>query len=200
MTTPSWSRMPSSRCETLVLPFVPVVANSSGSGSSGAGAVDPGAQIAEHGAGVVDDEDREARVRGDLGARGIRDDRDGALLGGAASELGAVAVDAPDRDERLAGAEVGGGEGDARQGDTAHLAAHLAGESGGEFGQLTPGRVRGAEHGRQARLLFNRHVPSMISWRRRDPRVRHVRPTTAVRRVRPHRTRVRLIPRLRALT
>ncbi len=108
--------MPSSRCETLVLPFVPVVPNSSGSVVAGAGAVDPRREVAEQRRA-----DRRRRARadpqrcGDVGAGGIGDDRDGALVGGGGGELGAVAIDALDGDEGLAGAQIGGGEGDARQ-------------------------------------------------------------------------------------
>ena len=84
--TPSWPRMPSSRCDTLVLPFVPVGANRSGRSSSRPGAVDPRREVAEQAARVVDDDDGKPAGRGDVGARGIRHDRDGALLGGGRGE------------------------------------------------------------------------------------------------------------------
>ena len=62
-----------------------------------------------------------------------------------------MAVDAADRDERLAGAQVGGRERDAADRDAVEVAADLAGESAGEFGERSSGRTLRAENGRQAR-------------------------------------------------
>ena len=101
-----------------------------------------------------------------LGALGIRDDRDGALLGRRLRELGAVPVDAADRDERLARPQVGGREGDARERDARGVAAELAAEALGEFGERSARRPLRAENGRDARGggVVGRHGASMFSY------------------------------------
>ena len=76
------------------------------------GAVHPRGEVAEQSSRVVDDDDRQPAGGGAVGAGGIRHDGDGALLGGGGGELGAVAVRAADGDEHVAGAQIGGREGE----------------------------------------------------------------------------------------
>ena len=128
-----------------------------------AGAVDPGREVAEQPARVVDDDDRKPAGRGDVGARGIRHDRDGALLGGGRRELRAVAVGAADGDEDVSRAQIGGREGEPGEGHAGGVAADVDAESGGEVVErVDGGRVR-AEHGGQVRGRVGRHGASILS-------------------------------------
>src|SRR5690606_10661459 len=120
--------------------------------------VDPRAEVAEHGARVVDDHDGNTGGLCDVRTRGIRDDRHRPLSGGRGGELGAVPVHAPDGDEGLARAKVCGGEGDSGELDAREITAGVAAEAVGELGQRTTGWVGGAEHGGQGS-----HVESMFS-------------------------------------
>ena len=155
--------------DTLVLPFVPVGANSSGRWSSrpvlythadssprrprGSSTMTTGSPLA-------------AATSAPAASVTTATAPFSAAVGG---ELGAVAVHAADGDEHVARAQIGGRERQARERHAGGVAADLDAESGGEVVErMDGGRVR-AEHGGQVRGRVSRHGASILSSSARRP-------------------------------
>ena len=149
VTTPSWPRMPSRRCETLVLPLVPVVPNRIGRWSSRPvpyTQADRSPSMPRGSSTMITGSPVAAATSAPCG---IGHDRDGALLGGRRGEFRAVAIHAAHRDEHVARPQIGRREGEPGQGRSRRLSADLDGRTErrdrrARAREARPGGARGA--------------------------------------------------------
>ena len=121
------------------------------------GAVDPGGDLAEREARVLDEEDRQPGIRRQFGAFGVGQDRDRTTLASLGGKARAVALEALDADEQVAGMEVAGAERDAGDLEAVDRAAVVDAELLDEAGQRAGRRMFRADDrgdpGTQTRLL-----------------------------------------------
>ena len=121
------------------------------------GAVDPSGDLAEGESRVLDEQDREPGIRCQLGPFPVGQDRDGTALACLGGVGRAVALEALDADEQIAGMEVAGAEGDAGDLEAVDRAAVVDAELLDETGQRAGRRMFRADDrgdpGTQTRLL-----------------------------------------------